>query len=55
MIMSRDQDAGRSHSIKTNNRSFEMVEEFKYLKIKNKKKIKTWRIKVLFRQKLRAE
>jgi len=31
MVMSRDQDAGRSHSIKTDNSSFERVEEFKYL------------------------
>jgi len=31
MVMSQDQNAGRSHSIKTNNSSFEMVEEFKYL------------------------
>jgi hypothetical protein len=31
MDMSRDQNAGRSHSVKTNNTSFEMVEEFKYL------------------------
>jgi len=30
--MSRDQNAGRSHSIKINNSSFERVEEFKYLK-----------------------
>ena len=29
--MSRYQDAGRSNSIKTDNRSFEEVEEFKYL------------------------
>ena len=29
--MSRDQDAGRSHSIKIDNSSFERVEEFKYL------------------------
>jgi len=29
--MSRDQDAGRSHSIKTDNSSFERVEEFRYL------------------------
>jgi hypothetical protein len=28
---SRDQNAGRSHSIKTDNCSFERVEEFKYL------------------------
>jgi len=31
MVMSRDQNAGRSHSIKINNSIFEMVEEFKYL------------------------
>ena len=31
MVMSRDQNAGRSHSMKTDNSSFEMVEEFKYL------------------------
>jgi len=31
MVMSRDQNAGRSHSIKTDNRSFEMEKEFKYL------------------------
>jgi hypothetical protein len=31
MIMSRDQNAGRSHSIKTDNSPFERVEEFKYL------------------------
>jgi len=28
--MSRDQNAGRSHNIKIDYRSFEMVEEFKY-------------------------
>ena len=31
MVMSRDQNAGRSHNMKIDNRSFEMVEEFKYL------------------------
>ena len=31
MIMFRDQNAGRSHNIKTENSSFEMVEEFNYL------------------------
>jgi hypothetical protein len=31
MVMSRDQNAGRSHSIKTDNNSFEKVEEFKIL------------------------
>ena len=28
-VMSRDQNAGRSHNMKTDNRSFEIVEEFK--------------------------
>jgi len=31
MVMSRDQNAGRSHSIRIINLSFERVEEFKYL------------------------
>jgi len=31
MVMSRDQNAARSRSIKTDNSSFEMVEEIKYL------------------------
>ena len=31
MIMSRDQNAGRSHSMKIDNRSIERVEKFKYL------------------------
>ena len=31
MIMSRDENAGRSHSIKTDNSFFERLEEFKYL------------------------
>jgi hypothetical protein len=31
MVMSRDQNAGRSHSIKTDNTSCERMEEFKYL------------------------
>jgi len=31
MVMSRDQDAERSHSVKTENGSFESVEEIKYL------------------------
>jgi hypothetical protein len=30
MVMSRDQNAGRSHSMKTDNSSFERVEQFKY-------------------------
>jgi hypothetical protein len=31
MAMSRDQNAGRNYSIKTDNSSFERVEEFRYL------------------------
>jgi hypothetical protein len=31
MVMSRDQKAERSYSIKTDSSSFEMVDEFKYL------------------------
>jgi len=31
MVMSRDQNAGRNHSMKIDNSSFEKVEEFKYL------------------------
>ena len=31
MIMSRDQNAGRSHSMKIDNSCIERVEEFKYL------------------------
>jgi hypothetical protein len=31
MTMSRDQNAGRNHSINIDNSSFERVEEFKYL------------------------
>ena len=31
MVMSRDQNAGRSHSIKSDDSSFERMEEFKYL------------------------
>jgi hypothetical protein len=31
MVMSRDENAGRSHNIKIENSSFERVEQFKYL------------------------
>ena len=31
MVISQDQNAGQSHSIKIDNNSFERVEEFKYL------------------------
>jgi len=30
IVMSRDQDAERNHSVKIDNSSFERVEEFKY-------------------------
>ena len=30
MVMSRDRNAGRGHSVKTDNSSIERVEEFKY-------------------------
>jgi len=33
MVMSRDQNAGRSHDINIDNNSFERLEEFKYLGI----------------------
>jgi len=31
MVMSQDENAGLSHNIKTNNNSFQRVEQFKYL------------------------
>ena len=31
MVMSREQNAGRIHSVRTDNSTFERVEEFKYL------------------------
>jgi hypothetical protein len=31
LVMSQEQNAGQSHSIKTDNRLLERVEEFKYL------------------------
>jgi len=31
MVMSPDQNAGQSHNTKTDNNSFESMEEFKYL------------------------
>jgi len=33
MVMSRDQNAGRIHSVRNDNSTFERVEEFKYLGI----------------------
>jgi len=47
-IMSRDQNAGRNHSMKIDNSSIERVEEFKYLGT-------TLTNKILFRKKLRAD
>ena len=32
MVVSRDQNAGRSHNIRIDNSSLERVEEFKYLR-----------------------
>ena len=48
MFMSRDQNAGRGHSMKTDNRYFKRVKEFKYLG-----KILTYY--VLFRKKVRKD
>ena len=31
MVKSRDQNAGRMHSVRTDNSTFDRVEEFKYL------------------------
>ena len=48
IVIPRDQNAGRSHSVKTVNSSIERVEEFKYLGT-------TLTDKILFRKKLRAD
>ena len=48
IIMSWDQNAGRSHNIKIDNSSLEMVVEFKYLGT-------TLTNQILFRKKLRAD
>jgi hypothetical protein len=47
MVMSRDQNAGRNHSMSIDNSSFERVEEFKYLGT-------NLTIKILFKKELRA-
>jgi len=47
MVMSRDQNAGRSHNVKNYTSSLEKVEQFKYFGT-------TLMIKTLFRWKLRA-
>ena len=48
MLMSQDQNAGSSHNTKTDNRSFVMVEEFKYVGTTLTKQI-------TFRKKLRPD
>ena len=48
MLMSLDQNAGRSHNMKIDNGFSERVEQFKYLGT-------TLRIKILFRKKLRVD
>jgi hypothetical protein len=48
MVISGDQNAGLSQSIKTDNSSFERVGEFKYL-------VTIQQIKIIFRKKLRAD
>jgi len=48
MVTSRDQNAGRSHSMKTDNSSFERVEDLKYSDT-------TVTNKILLRKKLRAD
>jgi len=48
MVMSRDRNAGRGHSVKTGNSSIERVEEFKYLG-------RRWKDQNFFRKKLRAD
>ena len=48
MILSQDQNAGRSHHVKICNSSCERVEQFKYLGNK-------YQIKILFNKKLRAD
>jgi hypothetical protein len=46
-VMSRDQNVGRRHNIKTDNSSFERVKQFKHLGT-------ILQTKILFRKKLRA-
>jgi hypothetical protein len=48
MAISQDQSAGRSHDMKTDNSSFERVEQFKYLGT-------SLIIKNLFRKKLKTD
>ena len=48
IVMSRDQNVGRSHNVKIDNNSFERLEEFECLGT-------TLTIKILCREKLRAD
>ena len=48
IVMSRDQNSGRGHSIKSDNNYFESMEQFKYLGT-------NLTTKFLFRKKLRAD
>ena len=48
MVMSRDQNAGRSHNMRIGSKSFEMVEVVKYLGT-------TLAHQILFRKKLRLD
>ena len=48
MVMSRDQNAGRIHSVRIDNSTFDIVEEFKYLETNSTNQI-------LLRKKLRAD
>jgi hypothetical protein len=48
MVMSQDLNAGRIHSVRIDNSTFERVEEFKYLGT-------TLTNQILFQKKLRAD
>jgi len=48
MVMSRDQNSGRIHSVRIDNITFEKVEEFKYW-------VQLSQIKILLRKKLRED
>ena len=47
MVISRNQNAGRSHNIKNDNSTLERVEEFKMFRNNE--------IKIIFRKKVRAD
>jgi len=48
MVMSRDQNAGRSHNVKISNKFFERMEQLKY-------PVTSLKIKIPFMKKLRAD